>query len=113
MRPHLTLHCEKLLQKKNASKGTQSRKRVRPSYYGEALTSDELYERLKRDAAEEESHKEHLKKGQKLVEESPSSESQIESHDEGMTCIIICNMRMLKFTIPTCCVCHYFIIFGL
>ena len=52
MRPHLMLHFEKLLQKKNAvKKGTNSRKRVKPQYYGEALTSDEIFHRLEDDKA--------------------------------------------------------------
>lgn len=60
MRPHLTLHFEKLLQKKNAvKKGTSSRKRVKPQYYGEALTSDEVFHRLEDDKA---GHKQPAKK---------------------------------------------------
>ena len=51
MRPHLTLHFEKWLQKKHAGKGDGRRKRVKPSYYGEAVTSDEVFERVKADEA--------------------------------------------------------------
>ena len=46
MRPHLTLHFQKRLQQKHASKDTKRQKRVQPRYYGEALTSDEVFERL-------------------------------------------------------------------
>lgn len=59
MRPHLTLHFKKLLQKKNAAKGTNSRKRVKPQYYGEALTSDKVFKRLR---ADKESQKQPSKK---------------------------------------------------
>lgn len=88
MCPHLTLHFEKLLQKKNAAKGTNSRKRVKPQYYGEALTSDEVFQRLQDD---EESRKRPAKKRRQsptpVTEEAGSNhdanESQVESHDEG------------------------------
>ena len=45
IRLHLTLHFEKLLQKKNAESKT-TRNRVKPQHYGEFLTSDEVAHRL-------------------------------------------------------------------
>ena len=86
MRPHLTLHFEKLLQKKNAAKGTNSRKRVKPQYYGEALTSDKVFKRLR---AHKESQKQPSKKKQRkspspVTEEAGSSPAANESEmDEG------------------------------
>ena len=65
MRPHLTLHFEKLLQKKNADKKV-SRKRVRPQYYGQALTSNEMLLRLQED--------EKARKNKKRRKRMPSPE---------------------------------------
>ena len=53
IQPQLTLHSEKLLQRKNADKKTTTRKRVKPQY-GESLTSDEVAHRLHE---EEEAHR--------------------------------------------------------
>ena len=75
MRPHLTLHFEKLLQKKHAGKGEGRRKRVKPSYYGEALTSDEVFERVKADEAR--------KKKRRSPTPAEEPENVEESHDEG------------------------------
>ena len=51
MRPHLMQHFEQLLQKQNAQK-TVKRRRIKPQYYGEALTSDKIYQRLQEDEKE-------------------------------------------------------------
>lgn len=100
MRPHSTLHFEKLLQKKNAmNKGTNSRKRVKPQYYGEALTSDEIFHTLEDEKA---GHKQPPAKKRKQAltpmkevpgkddhdteDDSIATESiQVESHDEGVS----------------------------
>lgn len=75
MRPHLTLHFEKLLQKKHAGKGEGRRKRVKPSYYDKALTSDEVFERVKADEAR--------KKKRRSPTPAEEPENVKESHDEG------------------------------
>ena len=80
VRPHLTLHFEKLLQKKNAAKGANSRKRVKPKYYRESLTSEEVFERLE---ADKESHKRPSKK-RRQSQRPASNEREVESHDEDI-----------------------------
>ena len=95
MRPHLTLHFEKLLQKKNAAKGTNSRKRVKPKYYGESLTSNEVFERLQ---ADKESHKRPSKKRRQSPPPA-ANKSEVESHDEGIIIYIyrvICSPVIFK-----------------
>ena len=77
----LNLPLKKL---KNAAKGMNSSKRVQWESYGEALTSDEVFERLKPD---KESHKRPSKKERlqslpPVTEETgtspPASESELE-----------------------------------
>ena len=89
MRPHLTLHFQNLLQQKNASKTTNNRKRVKSKYYGEALTSDEVFERLQ---AEEENKRPRQKKRrqsptvqneERACSSAAADASDTESHDEG------------------------------
>ena len=89
MRPHLTLHFQKLLQQKNASKGTKARKRVQSRYYGEALTSDEVMERMQEEKSTKGPSKKKRRQSPPEVEGIASSsraanESEVESHDEGI-----------------------------
>ena len=90
IRPHLALHFQKLLQQKNASKDTKIQKRVQP-YYSEALTNDEVIERLQE---ERKSSKGPSKK--KRCQTPPSEDDgkasttrgvdhceEADSHDEG------------------------------
>ena len=89
MRPHLTLHFQKLLQQKNASKGTKARKRVQSQYYGEALTSDEVMERMQEEKSTKGPSKKKRRQSPPEVEGIASSsraanESEVESHDEGI-----------------------------
>ena len=89
MRPHLTLHFQKLLQQKNASKGTKARKRVQSQYYGEALTSDEVMERMQEEKSTKGPSKKKRRQSPPEVEGFASSsraanESEVESHDEGI-----------------------------
>ena len=84
MRPHLTLHFQKLLQRKNAEKVSNGkRKRVKPRYYGEALTNGDMYQRLQ---DEEDMRKQPAKKRrrQSPTPVAESGESEVESHDEGV-----------------------------
>ena len=68
MRPHLTMHFEKLLQKKHAdTRATTTRKRVRANYYGEALTSDDMLQRLQ----DEEKARKAKKKRKRVPTPSP------------------------------------------
>ena len=46
MRAHLTWHFTKILQKKHQEKSSKRKKRVKQTFYGEALTSDEIMARL-------------------------------------------------------------------
>lgn len=86
VRPHLTLHFQNLLQQKNAAKGANTRKRIKPQYYGEALTTDAVYERLQ---VEQRSKRPSRKRQMQTPppEEEPMAadddESGMESHDEG------------------------------
>lgn len=82
MRPHLTLHFEKLLQRKNADKKGVTRKRVRAQYYGEALTSDAVIERLHEEDAARKNKKRRKRSPTPEPEEDVANESQ-DSHDEG------------------------------
>jgi hypothetical protein len=86
---HLTLHFQKLLQQKNASKGTKARKRVQSRYYGEALTSDEVMERMQEEKSTKGPSKKKRRQSPPEVEGIASSsraanESEVESHDEGI-----------------------------
>lgn len=76
------LHFEKLLQKKNAEKGTQKkRKRVKSNYYREAMTSNEAIERLQAEQAERD--KQPKKRQKVTLSDTKSSEVEEASHDEG------------------------------
>ena len=72
MRPHLMQHFEQLLQKRNAQK-TVKRRRIKPQYYGEALTSDEIYQRLQEDEKEKQQSKQQRKRGKQPVAQKKQS----------------------------------------
>jgi hypothetical protein len=82
MRPHLTLHFEKLLQKKNAAKGTNSRlNHSTMERYSQAIKYSRDYKLTNRGLK-----KKRQKSPPPITEEAGSSpESEVESHDEGDT----------------------------
>ena len=89
IRPHLTLHFQNLLQQKHAAKGTTKRKRVKPRFYGEALTSDEVFEWLQADEESKRSRQKKRKKApptqceNRVCSSAVVDESGTESHNEG------------------------------
>ena len=83
MRPHLTLHFEKLLQKKYVDKKVTTRKRMKAQYYGKALTSDKVVQRLHEEEKTRKNKKRRKRSPSPEPEEHVANEGQVDSHDEG------------------------------
>ena len=76
MQLHVVAYFSKYLQKQNANKLKSSNKRIKPHYYGEALTREEIIERLEdeeREKREKKERKGSRKRKAKATDEGTSS----------------------------------------
>lgn len=64
MQLHVTTYFTNFFKARNAKKAPSTNKRIKPAYYGEALTRDEIVQRIEAEE-EEKREKEAKKRGRK------------------------------------------------